>query len=145
MTIIANFERFKYFNFLTNFLENKSLFKKTGVLFFKLKPVILKTHHFHTKLTCQEPMLRQIVWEVQNGPITKTDVLPVATLYFFENCILVSEPVIEELIWCTNEPNVHIHTFRKSWNFIWGCFFPVSILNYKATFSWFLSLPLIFF
>ena len=43
-------------------------------------------------------MLRQIVWEVQNGPITNTEVLPVTTLYCFENFILVSEPVIEELI-----------------------------------------------
>ena len=33
------------------------------------------------------------------------------------------------LIWCTNHPNVHIHTFWKHWTFIWGYFFPVSILN----------------
>ena len=34
-----------------------------------------------------------------------------------------------ELIWCTNHPNVHIHTFRKCWSFTLGCFFPVSILK----------------
>ena len=33
------------------------------------------------------------------------------------------------LIWCANHPNVHIHTFWKDWTFIWGYFFPVSILN----------------
>ena len=39
----------------------------------------LKTHHFHTKLLYQKPMLRQIEWWVQNGPITKNGVLPVTT------------------------------------------------------------------
>ena len=34
MTISENFKRFQYLNFETNFLENKNLFQKTGVLFF---------------------------------------------------------------------------------------------------------------
>ena len=34
VTIMGNFERFQYFNFETNFLENENLFQKTGVLFF---------------------------------------------------------------------------------------------------------------
>ena len=33
------------------------------------------------------------------------------------------------LIWCTNHLNLHIHTFRKLWGFIWGYFFPLSILK----------------
>ena len=33
------------------------------------------------------------------------------------------------MIWCNNHLNVHIHTFRKRWTFILGCFFPVIILN----------------
>ena len=33
-TTNGNFERFQYFNFEANFLENKSLFQKTGVPFF---------------------------------------------------------------------------------------------------------------
>ena len=28
-------------------------------------------------------------------------------------------------------PNVHIHIFRKRWNLILGCFFPVIILKGK--------------
>ena len=41
----------------------------------------------------------------------------------------------KESIWWTNDPNVHIHTFRKHWSFIWECFFPVSILkNYEKCF-----------
>ena len=35
----------------------------------------------------------------------------------------------KELIWCTNNPNVNIRIFRKRWSLIWGCLFPVSILN----------------
>ena len=35
----------------------------------------------------------------------------------------------KELIWCTNDPNAHIPTFRKRWSFIWRCYFPVSILK----------------
>ena len=39
--------------------------------------------HFHTKLPYQKPMLRQIEWEVQNGPIKNNGFLPL--LDFFEN------------------------------------------------------------
>ena len=47
-----------------------------------MKALTLKVHRFHTKLLYQTPMLRQIEWEVQNGPITKNGVLSVTTLLF---------------------------------------------------------------
>ena len=47
-----------------------------------MKAFTLKAHHFHKKLLYQKPMLRQIEWRVQNGPITKNVVLPVTTLFF---------------------------------------------------------------
>ena len=34
VTINKNFERFQYFNFGTDFLENENLIQKTGVQFF---------------------------------------------------------------------------------------------------------------
>ena len=34
VTISGNFERFEYFNFETDFLENENLSQKTGVPFF---------------------------------------------------------------------------------------------------------------
>ena len=37
-------------------------------------------------------MLRQIEWRLQDGPITKSGVLPVATLFFLK-IILVLEPL----------------------------------------------------
>ena len=33
---------------------------------YKLKVLLLKKKHFHTKLPCQKPMLKQIKWKVQN-------------------------------------------------------------------------------
>ena len=40
---------------------------------------------------------------------------------------------LKVLIWCSNDPNVHIHIFRKCWSLILGCFFTVSILNQNQT------------
>ena len=51
-----------------------------------MKVLKLKTHHFQTKLSCQKPMLKQIEWEVQNGPITENGVLAVTTLFFWKIC-----------------------------------------------------------
>ena len=34
-------------------------------------------------------MVRQIEWRLQNGPITKSGVLPVTTLFFLENLLQV--------------------------------------------------------
>ena len=42
------------------------------------------------KLPCQKPRLREIVYRLQNQPITKNKVLPLTTL-FFENLISVKE------------------------------------------------------
>ena len=51
---------------------------------------------------------------------------PFATNYFvFSKKLSFSlRTSYKELIWCTNEPNAHICTFAKRWNFIWRCFFP---------------------
>ena len=46
-------------------------------MFFELKALRLKTHHFHTKLPYQKPLLRQIEWGVRNGSVTKNGVLQV--------------------------------------------------------------------
>ena len=89
-------------------------------------------HHFHTKVPYQKPMLRKIEWLLQNGPITKNGVLPVTTSFFWKFCFSL-RTFCKELIWCTSNPNVHIHIFCKSCNFIWQYFFPVSFLNWVHT------------
>ena len=47
----------------------------------------MKVQHFHTKLSRQKAMLRQIEWEIQNGPIKEYGLLPLTTSFFFENLI----------------------------------------------------------
>ena len=56
--------------------------------------------------------------ESANGHIIKNGVFPVTTLFFWKLCFS-SRTSYKELIWCTNDPNVHIHTFRKRWSYIW--------------------------
>ena len=101
-------------------------FSKSWSIIFQLKALRLKMYHFHTKLPYQEPMLRQIAWWVQNGPIKKNGVLPVTTLFLwhFFFCLKIS---YDELILCTSNTNAYICTFCKCESFIWQCFLPVSI------------------
>ena len=72
-------------------------------------------------------MLRQIEWGTKLT-YSRNGVLPVTTFLFQKFCFSLGTSYIE-LIWCTNHPNVHIHTFQKHWSFSLGCFFPVSILK----------------
>ena len=38
-------------------------------------------HNLHSKLPCRKAMLRQIEWRLENGPITKSGVLPVTNFF----------------------------------------------------------------
>ena len=40
----------------------------------------------------------------------------------------------KKLLWCTNDPNLHLHTFRKCWSFIWGGLLPLCILMWWQTY-----------
>ena len=71
MTINGDFERFQYSNFEKSFIKKLKLFLKHWRTVLQLK-----------KLPCQNPILRQIEWGVQNRPITKNGVLPLTTLFF---------------------------------------------------------------
>ena len=62
-------------------------------------------------------MLKQIEWGVQDGPMTKHRVLPLTTLVFRKK-IFSLRTSHKELIWCVRHPDIHIHTFRKRWNFV---------------------------
>ena len=55
-------------------------------------------------------------------------------IFFWKFC-LSSEPCIKSCFWCTNYPNVPVHTFQKRLGFIWGCFFPVSHCVKKCLYS----------
>ena len=88
-------------------------------------------HHFHPKVPCQKPMLRQIEWWLQNEPITKNSFA--SNCFIFLKILFQFKNLLEDLIWFTNNPNTHIRTFCKHWSFIWWYFFPVSILNINFT------------
>ena len=68
-----------------NTLTLKQIFWKTKTFFKKLKYCFLveatkiENTPFPFKLLCQKPMLKQIEWRLQNGPITKSGILPVTT------------------------------------------------------------------
>ena len=109
------------------FWKMKTFFKKLKYRFL-VETINMKTHHFHSKLLCHKPMLRHLEWRLQNGPITKSGVLPVTTLFFWKICSSFRTSW-KELIWCSNDPNVRICIFRKRWSLVLGWFFPVSILN----------------
>ena len=95
------------------------IFQKSGVTL--VESTKIENHYFHIKLLCQKPMLRQIEWGAQNGPTTKNGNLPLTTLFFSKFCFSLKSSY-EGLIWCTNYPNIHIHTFSKRWSFIWRRF-----------------------
>ena len=63
------------------FWKTKTIVKKLEYCF-SVESTKIETHHFHTKVPYQKPMLRQIEWGLQNEPITKNGVLPVTTLFF---------------------------------------------------------------
>ena len=52
------------------FWKTKSFYEKLECHFL-VEISTIENDIFHTKLPCQKPMLRQIEWGVQNGPITK--------------------------------------------------------------------------
>ena len=143
MTIFWSFERFQYFNFETSFLKNvklfllwnkypekHKLFSKNRSTAFKLKVPRSTTQHFY-KNCCQKPMLRQIEWGVLNQPVTKNGVSPVTTIFFRKFCFCL-RTFNNELNWYTKSPYSY---FSKALSFIWGCFFPVSILKYYLHFT----------
>ena len=122
---------FNVFNTLTLiqiFCKTKTFFKKLEHRFI-VETLRLKTNHFYLKLLCQKPMLRQIEWRIQNWPITKSGVLPVTALFFWK-IFFSFRTSWKELIWRTNDPNVHIRNFCKCRSLILRCFFPASILKW---------------
>ena len=132
-----------YDNRWTFWTFQRKPFSKNCRTVFWFKGLRLKTHHSHTKLTYQKPVLRQTEWWVQNEPITKNEVLPANTLFFWKFCFILRTSY-KEFIWCTNNPNAHIPTFYKHWSFIWRSFslwvsliipLPFSLNNGFATFQ----------
>ena len=64
--------------------KTKAFFKKLEYGFLAETTKIENTS-FPFKTALSEASVKTIVWRLQNGPITKTGVLPVTILFFLEN------------------------------------------------------------
>ena len=109
MTISRNFERFQYYNFETDFLENENLKKLVYRLL--VENTKIENASLPYKTAISEANFNTLELWAQNGPITRRWVLPVAILFFKKFCF--SSRTYKELIWFNNNPNAHITTFCK--------------------------------
>ena len=108
------------------FWKTKTLFKKLEYRFLVESTKIENALQYKTAMSEANVKTNRVV--STKWTITKKGVLSVITLFIWKFCFSFRTSY-KELIRCTNDPNVHIHTFCKRWSFIWRCFFPASILN----------------
>ena len=129
MTITGNFECSQYFIFETKFLKNKNLFfKKLGNSYVVNSTMIESvTYPYKTVLSGANVKINR-VGSTKMDRSQRTQFFQYPFYFFWAFCFSI-RTFYKELIWSTNYPNVHIHTSQKCWSFIWGCFFPVSILK----------------
>ena len=126
-------EILNFFNTLTLtqiFWKTKTFFKKLEYLFLVESTKIVNASFPYKSTISEANATKNRMVIVQNEPITNNAVLPVTTLLFGKFCFSLRTSY-KELIWCIYEPNAHIRTFCKRWNFIWRCFFPLSILKFQ--------------
>ena len=81
MTISGNLERFQYFNFERDFLENENLFQKTGVPFLD-ESTKIENASFPYKTTISEANVKTNRMVSTKWTYHKNGVLPVTTLSF---------------------------------------------------------------
>ena len=80
------------FSNVSNTLTLKQIFWKKKTFLEKLEYGFLvettkiENTSFPFKTACQKPMVWRIEWQLQNGPITESGVLPVTALCFWKIC-----------------------------------------------------------
>ena len=102
-----NFERFQC-------LTLKQIFWKTETLFKKLKYRFLVQSTKIENVTCKNALSEANV---------KPNTIGSTKWSYHKDFFFILRTWYTDLIWCTNQPNVHIHTFRKHGSFILGYFF----------------------
>ena len=100
------------------FLKNENLFLKKLENYFVVESTTIESLTYPYKLALSK-------WTCHKEQFCQYQ------FFFRKDCFRI-RTCYEELIWSTDYPNVHIHTFWKCWSFIWRCFFPVSILKFSA-------------
>ena len=95
MRISKSFKRFQCFNFETNFLENGNIFQKPGEPGFLVETTKIENTSFPLKTARSETNVKTNRMRLQIGPITKSGVLPVNTLFFWKICFSFRTSLIE--------------------------------------------------
>ena len=85
MAISEKLERFKYFNFEKNFLENEILFQKTGVPL--VESTKIENASFPYKTTISEANVKTNRMVSAKWTYNKERSLPVTTLIFLRFCV----------------------------------------------------------
>ena len=128
VTITGNSEGFQYFDFKTNFLKNENRFQKNLEYHLFVESTAIENATFPHKTALSEANVKANRMGITKWIHLKEQSFARTILFFWKFCFSLRTSY-KDLIWCTNYPNVHIHTFCKRCSFIWGCYFPVSILN----------------
>ena len=81
MAISERFKRFQYFNFETNFLKKENIFQITGLRFFSMKPLRLKTSFPFKNALSETNAKTNRLWTAK-WTYYKEWSLPVTTLFF---------------------------------------------------------------
>ena len=81
MTISGNFERFQYFNFETDFLENENLIPKLEYRF-SVESTKIEEASFPYKTVISESNVKKNRMVSKSEPITNNKGFPVTTLFF---------------------------------------------------------------
>ena len=110
---------FQYFHFETNFLKNKNLFRQT-VIKLLVESTKIESALFAYKTALSEANVKTN-W-MGSTKWTYYNEWSFASIFFFFFEILLQCKNLLRVDLMYNYPNVHIHTFRKHWSSIWGCF-----------------------
>ena len=105
-------------------MERPWVLLKNGTRIFK---IAIRLRDFHTKLICQNPMLRQIEWGLKKSRCITMNGSFASNYLFFWKFYFSSRTSYNELIWWINHLNVYIRNFGKHWSFIRWVLFPVII------------------
>ena len=111
-------------DFILRSMERPWVLLKNGTRIFK---IAIRLRDFHTKLICQNPMLRQIEWGLKKSRCIAMNGSFASNYLFFWKFCFSSRTSYNELIWWINHLNVYIRNFGKHWSFIRWVLFPVII------------------
>ena len=124
------FNVFNALNLKKFFWKSKTFFKKLEYYFLvestNIENAFIPYKTFMSETNVKTNRMVSTKWTYHKEP-------SFASNYFFWKFCFSSRTSYKELIQSTNDQNVHIHTFCKRWNFVWGCFFRVSILKQKIS------------